>query len=341
MHFLQVTPRCGKLCITLLRLLLAPCWGWKRWGRERENEREKGERERKERKREEKERDRKRGGESGREGERACVRVRKRESRCVCVCVCVCVCLFFSMSHMTELCHIWIRHVTWVSRVTYDWHKSFTCDTDTEARTDHFQRCVFEKKHVKSRLTRKMTHSITRSYVGYDSFICDMTHSCVGHDSFMCVTWLIHMCDMTHSYVECHSFMCDMTSSKPAPHFRKRTCEVTFHVLHDSCHDSFICRILVHMCDMTHSYVWHDFCNTSSLFSNQKVWSHVAYDWGTSYLNVLCHAYEWVKTHMWMSHDAHMNEPWHIWVTHMNEPWHKYEWVVLHIWMGHVPHVNG
>jgi len=39
--------------------------------------------------------------------------------------------------------------------------------------------------------------------------------------------------------------------------------------------------------------------------------------------------YEWVMSHIWMSH-----------VTHMNESCHTYEWVMSHTWMGHVPHMN-
>jgi len=66
-----------------------------------------------------------------------------------------------------------------------------------------------------------------------------------------------------------------------------------------------------------------------------------------------CHTYEWVMSHIWMSHVTHMNESCHIWmshVTHMNESrhayeWamshmnqscHTYEWVMSHIWMSHV-----
>jgi len=42
-------------------------------------------------------------------------------------------------------------------------------------------------------------------------------------------------------------------------------------------------------------------------------------------MNQSCHTYEWVMSHIWMSH-----------VTHMNESCHTYESVMSHIWMSHV-----
>jgi len=65
-----------------------------------------------------------------------------------------------------------------------------------------------------------------------------------------------------------------------------------------------------------------------------------------THMNESRHTYEWVMTHIWMSHDTHMNESWHthewvmthIWMshdTHMNESRHTYEWVLTHIWMSH------
>ena len=78
---------------------------------------------------------------------------------------------------------------------------------------------------------------------------------------------------------------------------------------------------------------------------------HVEYEWVTYPWLVACHIYEWVTSHIWMSHATHMNESchtyeWvmsHIWmshVTHMNESRHTYEWVTSHIWMRHVTHMN-
>ena len=54
-------------------------------------------------------------------------------------------------------------------------------------------------------------------------------------------------------------------------------------------------------------------------------------------------------SHVWMSHDSHMNEShvWmrhlHVWmhhVTHMNVSCHTYEWVMSRIWISHVSHMN-
>ena len=66
-------------------------------------------------------------------------------------------------------------------------------------------------------------------------------------------------------------------------------------------------------------------------------------------MNESCCTYEWVMSHILMSHVTHMNEScctyeWimsHIWmshVAHMNESYHTYERVMSHTWMSHVTH---
>jgi len=47
------------------------------------------------------------------------------------------------------------------------------------------------------------------------------------------------------------------------------------------------------------------------------------------HVNESRHTYEWVMSHMWMSH-----------VTHMNESCHTYERGMSHIWMRHLTHMN-
>jgi len=68
-----------------------------------------------------------------------------------------------------------------------------------------------------------------------DSFATHMNHSYVWRDLFIHATWLIHMRDMTHSH-----FM------------RSNQVINTFTLIPHYCRGS------IHICDMTHSYVWHD-----------------------------------------------------------------------------------
>ena len=63
---------------------------------------------------------------------------------------------------------------------------------------------------------------------------------------------------------------------------------------------------LIHMCDMTHSSVWHD---------SLTFWARCISS---------CPKSQWVMSHIWMSH-----------VTHMNESCHTYEWVMSHIHLTH------
>jgi len=80
--------------------------------------------------------------------------------------------------------------------------------------------------------------------------ICDMTHSYVWHDSFIRVTWLIHMCDcctaprpvyVTHMNESCHTYEW-----------------VVSHIWMSRAYVSLLHRTAPCICDMTHSYVWHN-----------------------------------------------------------------------------------
>ena len=83
------------------------------------------------------------------------------------------------------------------------------------------------------------------------------------------------------------------------------------------------------------------------------MWSNMTYmhpENGT-HVNESCRIYEWVMSHIWMSHVTHLKESHHTYewvashtrmshVTHMNESCHTYEWVMSHIRMSHITHIK-
>ena len=163
------------------------------------------------------------------------------------------------------------------------------------------------------------------------------TYYYTWYDALACVTWLINMWVMTQSYV-----------------WQDSSIYVTW---------------LIHMCDMTHSYMWHDaFLRVTCLFwtcdraviqmltksSQARVQRLMTVrpqgdddDDGNAGVSMCqcvetCHTYEWVISHLWMSHVKHMNESFqtyewvmsHTWMSHftlMNESFHTYEWAISHV----------
>ena len=90
--------------------------------------------------------------------------------------------------------------------------------------------------------------------------------------------------------------------------------------------------------------------NETALCMYEWVMSHIWMSHVT-HMNESCHTYEWVMSHIWMSHVTHRNESSHTYewvmshicishVTHMNESCHTYECVKSHVWMSQVTHMN-
>ena len=111
-----------------------------------------------------------------------------------------------------------------------------------------------------------------------------VTHAYVWHDPFICVTWLILMCGMTHDD-SCPTYEWIMSHT-----WKSRATHT---------------NALIRMCDMTHSYAWHD--------------SFVCVTWLVHMCN-MTHSYVTVVL------QGHMNEKCHIWMSHVT-----YEWVMTHV----------
>jgi len=119
------------------------------------------------------------------------------------------------------------------------------------------------------------TCDMTHSYVWHGAFICetwrihmcDMPYLYMWHDSFICVTWLIRMCDMTSClhlhmfllYIYRHALPLAMVSDGIGREKRSATTKTETNTRTPSTWRPVLLQIFwVHVCDMTHSYVWHD-----------------------------------------------------------------------------------
>ena len=158
---------------------------------------------------------------------------------------------------------------------------------------------------------------MVHSYVWHDTFMC------VWHDAFIRVTWRIHMCDIKHSIIWHETFVnvtwpihvswwhihtCHMTHS----HTRRDSfiCDDTTHLY--AWHDSFA-RVtwLMHMCDMIHSYVWHDCAMTYHMSPKSQ----------HDQLTCPTHIYIYDMTHSNGCHDVITCVTWHM---HMCDVTHSY-----------------
>jgi len=122
---------------------------------------------------------------------------------------------------------------------------------------------------------------------------CDMTHSYVRHDSLTCVTWLIHMSASYHINICENICFCFLSLN------RLMTRQSV------SVHRIWVLCDMIHMCDMTHWYFWHD------LFTRD------------SYVWVTCRIYVSHLTHICEWHDSHM---WVVWLIHVRDMTHIREW---------------
>jgi len=114
---------------------------------------------------------------------------------------------------------------------------------------------------------------------------------------------------------------------------RQRYSEIA-HVVHECV--TFICVTwLIHICDMTHSYVWHDsfICVTWLIHMCDMTYSYV---WHDSFICVTCHIHMCDMTHSYMWHDSFICVTWLI---HMCDMTYSYVWhdsFVYVTWLIHI-----
>jgi len=166
-------------------------------------------------------------------------------------------------SHVTWIIHLWDMTHSYVSWLIHMYHAtthSYVPWLIHMCAMNHSCVCHRSFKCVACHIFMcEMTHSyvIWLIYMCHEIFIRAMTHWYVCHWSVKCVTWPIHICDKSPSYVRHDSFVRNMTHSLPwLGTYDSIICAMTHSYV---CHWSVMCvTSLTHICDTSHSHVWHD-----------------------------------------------------------------------------------
>jgi len=129
--------------------------------------------------------------------------------------------------------------------------------------------------------------------------------SCLMNDTFACATYLF-TCAWNQSFVRVISYKCVTRVHVCGMTWPFHMCDMTHSYVW---HDPFICVTwLIHMCDMTHSYVWHDsfICVTCSF-----IW-----------VTWLIHMCDMIHVYVW--HDSCICVTWLIYMCNTNHfhVWH-------------------
>jgi len=221
------------------------------------------------------------------------------------------------MTFFCVTCVTWVRFIRRLYVPKYMWHVGYMCL--------HMQ--AFE---AISNMTQWVMSHIWMSHVTHMNESCRtyewvMSHIWMSHVAHICMSHVTHMNESCHSYgrVMSHIWMshvAHMNESRHTSAWVIRYVEMS-HVTHmdESCH---ICKSLhtyeyesshiwmicedltwlIHMCDMTHSYVQHDSCIRLTL-SSQII--HMCED-----------SYSYVR------HDSFMCATWLIHMCDMTHVWH-------------------
>jgi len=186
--------------------------------------------------------------------------------------------------HMCAMTHSYVWHDSLVPV----WHYSITRNRQSKRRGFHHHICVTLLNYSVMQCDAEPVLCIC---VYIYTYMCSMTQPKQRgfHSHHKCASWLIHMCDTTHSYMwhdsfiwvtwltyQCHTVWCRAQSIHMHIHIYIYTYVCVFHdsitrnrqskrrsfhliIIISVQDDAFICVTwLIHMCDKTHSYMWHD-----------------------------------------------------------------------------------
>jgi len=171
------------------------------------------------------------------------------------------------------------------------WHNPFVCVTWFIHTCDmtHDVTCLIYMRDVTNSIVTWLVHTrhdswrdVTHSYAWHDSYtyvtwLIRLWHDSIIWDTTHDVTWPIHVLDMTHSLVWHDSFVRDMTWTYET---WRMTWYASFSSMKCLIYMCVIVTLLIHMCAMTHPYVWHDAfaCVTWRIHMCDMTHSHVCND---------------------------------------------------------------
>jgi len=159
-----------------------------------------------------------------------------------------------SVWHDSFICETWLIHM-WDMTHSYVRHDSFICVTRLTKSCHKWVMSRTQMSHV------SYTNECDTTYKVETWLLCvwDMTHLCVRHDSFVCETWLI--CDLQSGEDPQDALICRSFLAKQplimGLFFGKWPTKIR-HPMGLRHLVAIFVRWLIHMCDMTHSYVRHD-----------------------------------------------------------------------------------
>ena len=223
----------------------------------------------------------------------------------------ICVTWLIHMCDMTpDICVTWLIHMCDVTHSCVTWLTQ-TCDV-THSYVSIIWNVIQRWRMGWLRLVGSL-----KSYVSFAKEPCKrddilQKRRMISRSLLIVATpYLIHMCDMTHLHMWCDSFVCVTCHIESChTHTKSRVfgcCKVLQGVavccIYFPLHLPSVpisVTLLIHKCDMTHSYVWHD--------------SFICVTW-------LIHMCDMTPSHVW--HDSFLCMTW---LLHMCDMTHQYVW---------------